>query len=150
MLRLSRKGLDMHPSQRQHDTFGLSAQRCNGSFNICNMLPVITGVRVPRRTRQCDQRNTGLQTSLMRIPTHLCGKWMRGVYNMGNVMIPEVGREALNASKTADPLWNWLHFGAIHTPRVAKRGLDPDISDGARQGARFGGTAQNKEMRRHG
>ena len=150
VLGLGGKVLDMHTAQRQHDAPRRTAQRLNRARDVGHMGPRVPSLSRPRRARQSEQLNACLGAGVIGVPAHLCGKRVRGIHHMSDVMLAKISHKARHAAKAADALRDRLHLGAVHAARITEGRRNPGIRHCPRQSAGFGCSAQNKEMCRHG
>ncbi len=149
VLRLRGKRGHVLFSQRQQNPLGLAFQRGNRAFDVRHMTPSVPFPRPPRRTGQRDQSNASCLASMKRVPAHLRGEWMRGVYHMCDAMLPQVMDQTVNTAKTTHTRGQWLRLGRGHTTGIRKHGVQPTIRHVASQKAGLCGAAKNKEFGRH-
>ena len=86
---------------------------------------------------------------MKRIPTHLRGKRVCGVNDMGDVMILDVRGQTVHAAKAPHPMRDRLWARVVDAPRIGKGRLNTAIGQGARKGTGFGCAAKNKEVGAH-
>ena len=149
MLRVARKGIQMHPANRQHNTAGLSAQRISGAFDAVDVAPVVSGLRDPRLTRQRDQLNSGGGASFNRIPAYLRRKGMGGVDHMGKTLRGNETRKTVGTAKPALAHRNGLRLGVFDASGQRHHGVHAIASNPFGKGAGFDCTTKYQEVGPH-
>ena len=142
MLRLNSEFLQMHPPKRQHDAHWRTVQRRNSRLDIRGAAPVVARLRSPGRTGQPRQGDPALGTGLRRIPAHLCGKRMRCINQMGDLVGRNVGQQSVHAAKPTDPGWQRLFTWFPDAPRIGKHRIQATLVNCLRQRAGFGRATQ--------
>lgn len=145
MLRLAGKGLQMLSADGQKHAGGCGGQRLHSCIDIRHMGPVVTGLRLPRRALQRDQRGAGLGAGGMGIAAHLSSKGMGGIHHMGDAVIVDILHQPRHAAKAADPRGQGLRHGRIGAPRIGKDRIMSRLAKGAGKLAGFGRAAEQED-----
>ncbi len=149
VLGLRTKFVNMHTAKRQHDAPALPRQRSNCAGDIRDMLPSVTWLRTPCRSRQRQQRHAQLRAGVVGVPAHLCRKRVCGINNMADIMIAQVGFQTSHAAKTTNTVGNGLRARGFDAASIGKDGGNATISDGARERAGLGCAAKDKKGAAH-
>lgn len=149
VLRLRGEGLDVHASERQHDAALRPRQGFNGAAYVGDRDPVVIQGRLPGRAAERGHGHAGLPGGLDGVAAHRCGKRMGRIDQVGDAMIAQIGGEAGNAAEAADAHAHGLGARLVGAPGIAERRRDPCVGQASGQGAGFGSTAQEKDVR-HG
>lgn len=150
MLWLSSEHRKVHTSDRQKDPAGRPGERSDSSGNVGHHGPAILRPGLPRCTCQRNQRNIGRGAGGDGIGTHLRGKGMCRVNDMGNGLGPQIVRQPVNTAKTTYAHRDRLRSRLIHPTRIGEYCAKSGICHSTRQCAGIGRTAQDQEMRYHG
>lgn len=150
MLRLRGKQIKMHPPNSEHNILLLSGQGRRRRRNIGHALPLVSRFGAPRRARQSQQGNPCLGASKHSVFAHLGCKRMRGVDYMRNLFCLKIGEQSLDASKPANPFFNWLNFGPLNAPRVGQARPIPFRCDRLRELTGLNRASQNQKVYGHG
>lgn len=150
VLRIGRELCQMHATDREHHAQGRAVQRGDGACDVGNIAPHITGCRQPGRTGQGDQRDAGLRAGGDRITAHLGRERVRGVYDVADGMVAQIGGKALNTAKPTNPLGKGLAHGALHPTREGNGAVDARVDQHACQCCGFSGATKDQEVRCHG
>ena len=150
VLRVWRESAEMHASNGQHYTRRRSVECCNGARNVRYAVPLVPRLRQPRWAFQRDERHTRFGTGRNRIVTHLAGKGMRRVDNMGCGCRTEVIAEPFDASKATNAHRQNLRLGARNTSSQRKRGTHINFGQSRAERCRFERTAQYQKVRWNG
>ena len=149
VLGLCGESLHVQAAQSEHHAAGRPAKRRNSSVDIRHMLPPVAIPSLPGRAGQGDQRHTGLAAGVKGVPTHLRGKRVCGVNDMGDVMVAEVADKPLDPTKATnamrDRLWPW----GLDAARIGKHRRNAPLGKSTGQGAGFARAAKNKEVGVH-
>ena len=113
------------------------------------MLPAIPGLRDPRRSRQCDQRDIHLLAGGNRIPAHLRGKGMCGVDHMAYRVFAQPVGQPVDPAKPARTDRQRLRTGLFDTAGIGKHALDPGFAHGLGQRRGFARPAKDQQVRFH-
>lgn len=124
---------------------GLVGQGIHCRCDIGHASPVITALRLPCRTLQCDQCGVGQAAGLHGVAAHFCGERVGGVDDMGDGLVTQIVRQALDPAKAADPRGQGLRQGRIGAPRIGKYCIRAGVSQTLRQGAGLGRAAKQKD-----
>lgn len=96
------------PSQSQEHASAFAAERGDSLFDSVDLMPPVTRLALPGRTRKDDQRNFGKPCCLNGIGGNLCRIGMGGVHQ--NIETPGANkiRKTARAAKTAAAHWHRL------------------------------------------
>ena len=149
VLRLSGEGIDMHPPQRQHHPPRRAGERGDGTGDVRNPLPAITRLRVPRGAGQREMRDADLRGGGDRVGAYLCGERVRGIHQMRDIGVAQIGYEAFDPAEAANPNRHWLRLRVRDPARIAQRGGKRALRQRGGERAGFGGAAEDQDVR-HG
>lgn len=147
MLRIGRKGIELHSANSQHDARRRSVQSRNGSGNIWHRLPNVLGRRLPGRAHQRGKRHVELCAGHKGVLAHLARKRVRGVNDMARSRVTQVAFEPLNAAKSAHTHRQWLPFGPVHTPGQRERRGYTGLGHSVAKSGRLSGSTQDQKVR---
>lgn len=150
MLRLAGEDRQMQPSDGEKHPARCRPEPQGGGFEIGEACPVITGRGRPGRAHQPDQGRAGQGRRHMGVMAHLRGKRMRGVDQMGDLMLAYPGGKPLSAAETAGSDRDGLGARRLCPASIGQYGPDPAFRDQAGELARLGGAAKNEKVRGHG
>ena len=145
MLRRYAEQMQVLTAYGEEDFHGGRRKIFNSVFNGLHRVPHVTLLRLPGRAFQCRKGQGQNLAGRRGMMAHLGGKRVGGVDDMGNVLVAQVGDQARNAAKAANPLGQGLCHGfgcaaGIGKHRVAaRRGKRPGQKTG------FGRAAQQKD-----
>ena len=108
VLRRARKWLDFLAAEGKKDAARSAAQRLHGARHIGNLDPAISRDRRPAGATQRKQSNSRPQCGSSRVHGNRGRVRMRRIDKNIYFLVEKVIRQALGATKTADPHWNRL------------------------------------------
>ena len=145
VLRRGFEQMQVLTADRQKDVHGGGRQRLHRVINSLHDVPHVTLFRLPRRAFQRGKGQGQGLASHGGVMTHLRGKGVGGVDDMGDVLVAQIADQARNAAKTADPLGQGLCYGFGCTTGIGKDRVATGRGKCAGQQAGFGGAAQQKD-----
>lgn len=146
VLGLGGKILKMHTANGQENPPCVAGQCFDSGSDVRNVIPVIAGLRRPRRAGQRGQGRLRCATRLNRVPAHLGRKRMGCVHNMSDGVVADVIRQTFRASVTANTYGQRLRAWVIHPSCVRIDSRNPLFRKGFSQGVGLGRTAQNQHI----
>ena len=149
MLRIGGEVVQMHASDRQHDTRRRAVKGSHRTVNVGHMGPGIAGLCRPRRTGQRDQWHVCSSASGDGIMAHLGGKRMGGINHMGHGMRRDIVAQPLYSAKTTDTLGQWLAFGSLYTTCETDGPGQPRCSDGSAKRRGLGCAPKDQKVDLH-
>ena len=149
VLRVRRKvGQRLATDGEQH-RLARAIERGDGGRGVRHLGPVVSRDRRPWRAGEGDKRQIDLGTCRDCIPAHLRGKRMRGIDDMGDARVLEVGDKPGHAAETTDPLRQGLAQGPLYPSRKRNRSVDACRMQGAGELRGFGGAAEDQKVGPH-
>lgn len=149
MLRLGRKGCDMHPAQRQHDAAGRACQRGDRTVDAGNAGPAVSGDRLPRPAGQRHMRHSGQAGRLHGMAAHRCGKGVGRVHQMSHAVVAQIIGQPGHTAEPADTHRHRLSPRIFRPSGIAERGHNALRREQSGQSAGLGRAAQQEDIR-HG
>lgn len=121
VLGLRSEGGQVQPAQRQQDAPGRAVEGLERGGNIGDALPSVAGLWRPGRAGQCQKGRAGQLRGFYRMGAHLCCERMRGVHQMRDGVVAQIGSQTINAAKAADAHRHRLGFGPLDPACIAER-----------------------------
>lgn len=150
VLRVWRELIQMHTANGQHDPLARYVQCGNSGRNVGDIEPVIALFGLPRRARQCDQRDIRGVARVHGIAAHLGGERMRRIDQMSDVVIVDILDQAVNTAKSPDALRQRVAGRARHTARQRNGARLSRFAQGFAQGCCLGCAAKDQGVGAHG
>lgn len=97
---------DLLPADGEKDGLCRIAERASGAGEIIDLYPAITVGRAPRRPRVDDEWNVLSSARHARIRGHARSERMRGIDDSRDAVLPQVPRQPVRASESADTMGN--------------------------------------------
>jgi len=150
VLRVGRKGLQMHAPHCKHDAHPRPIKCRHRARDVGHPLPIVAGYGPPFRSGQRDQRHTSPGARRNSIAAHLHGERVGCVDHVGDPGIQQVAHKALNPAKATHPLRQGRAQGPLNPPREGY--CAPDLARGHRAGEfrRLGRTSEDQKVPGHG
>lgn len=150
MLRLAGKDREMQPTDGEKHPARCRPEPHGGGFEIGEGGPVVIGRGRPGGAHQPDQRRAGQGRRRMGVLAHLCGKRMRGVDQMRDLVLAHPGGKPFGTVEPAGSDRDGLGARGFCPASIGQRGPDPAFRDQAGELARLGCAAKNEKVRGHG
>lgn len=149
VLRLRRESGQRLTTDRQHDPLRRPRESHHGCRDIRNFQPIVSRLRFPGRPREGQKRDPREGARGHRVVTDLCRKRVSRVYQMGNAILPQIGRQSLDAAETADAARQRLTPRPRHAAGVGQRGPQTARRQFPSQVAGFAGPAEYEQVGCH-
>ena len=149
VLRLRRESGQRLPTDRQHDPLRRTREGRHGCRDIRNLQPIISRLRFPGRPREGQKRDSGEGARGHRVTADLSRERVGRVYQMSDAIVPQIGRQPLDAAETADTARQRLTPRPRHAASVGQRGLQIARRQFPSQVAGFAGPAEYEQVGCH-
>ena len=149
VLRLRRESGQRLTADRQHDPLRRAGESRHGCRNIRNFQPIISRLRFPGRPREGQKRDSGEGARGHRVTADLSRERVGRVYQMSDAIVPQIGRQPLDAAETADTARQRLTPRPRHAASVGQRGLQIARRQFPSQVAGFAGPAEYEQVGYH-
>ncbi len=146
VLGLGGKILKMHAANGQENPLCVPGQCIDSRRDIRDVMPVIAGLRRPRRAGQRGQGHLRCPTRLDRVPAHLGRKRMGCVHDMSDGVVADEIRQTFRAAVTANTDWQRLRAWRFHPSCVGIDSRNSLFHKGFSQGVGLGRTAQKQHI----
>ncbi len=133
------------PANRQEHPGRALGQGCQGAGHIGCVLPFVTGLCLPGRALQCQQRQRHFGAGLHRVATHLGSKRVRGVDHMGDGLGLQAITQPGHTAKATHTGGQGLRHGRMGSPSVRKNSGHAGRGQCLCQLAGFGGATQQED-----
>lgn len=107
--------------------------------------PMVAGLRLPRGALKSREGQVKVVARGGGVVAHLGRKGMRGVDDMGDVLVAQISDQARYAAKAADAQGQGLGYRVGRTPGIGKDRVNPGFGKGTGQEARLGRAAEQKD-----
>lgn len=121
VLGLCGEGGQVQAAKRQQDAPRRPIKGLERGGNVGNALPSVAGLWSPGRAGQGQKGRAGRSRGFYRMGAHLGCKRMRGVHQMRDGVVAQIGGQTINAAKAADAHRYRLGFGALDPACIAER-----------------------------
>lgn len=142
---LFEEGLHMLPADGQKNARRAGGQGRQSGCQIGHRLPLVTGLRLPGRSHQRQQRQFQFAAGLHHVSAHLGSKGVRRIDCVGDGFGLQVVAQTFNAAKAAHPGGQGLGHWRMGAPGIRKHGTHPGPGERLGQPAGFGGAAQQED-----
>ena len=129
----------------EKDAGGGQGQVVYRFFNALHDGPFVALLRLPGRTLKGGEGQGKGHTCGSSVMAHLRGEGMGGVDHMRDLVVSQIGDQAMYAAKAADPLGQGLRHGVGGATRIGKDRVDPSRGKSTGQQAGFGCAAEQKD-----
>lgn len=146
VLRLGREFGAVQSAQCQQDPLRGAGQCCDRRGHVRDGVPAIARARAPGRPGERQQRDPGLLGSLDGVAAHLRREWVRGVHEMGDVVLLQVSHQPRHAAEAADAYRDGLRLGLAHAPGIRQDRVLPSFGETAGQCAGLRGAPKEKDL----
>ncbi len=146
VLGLGCKILKMHTANGQENPLCVPGQCIDSRRDVRDVMPVIAGLRRPRRAGQRGQGRLRCPTRLDRIPAHLGRKRMGCVHDMSDGVVADVICQTFRPAVTANTYWQRLRAWRFHSSRVGIGSRNPLFRKGFSQGVGLGRAAKDQHI----
>lgn len=149
VFRTGAESLHMHPAKGEHNPARRSGKGFDGACDLGRAGPVVSRCRLPCRTGERGMGNSRKTRSLQSMHAHCRGERVSGVQQMRHAMFAQVCGQSGHAPKAPDARWYGLGARVLRASGIAQHGSNAMLGQQASEGARFGGAAQQQDIR-HG
>ena len=149
VLRLRRESDQRLPTDRQHDSLCRPGKSRHGCRDIRNFQPIVSCLRFPGRSREGQKRDSREGARGHRVTADLSRERVGRVYQMSDAIVPQIGRQPLDAAETADTARQRLTSWPRHATGVGQRGLQIARRQFPSQVAGFAGPAEYEQVGCH-
>ncbi len=143
-----RKRQQVLSANRQKHPRWRGRQGGDGAVDVGDALPLVARLRLPSRALKRQQRHAGRRTGIDGIATHLRGKRMGRVHQVGNALRLQPVAQTSDAAKATNAGRQRLGDGRSGAAGVRKNRIAAGISQSARQLAGLGGATQQQNTGR--
>lgn len=135
----------MLPSDgKKHPRRRLGESR-DGCLKVDNVLPVVPVLGYPWRTLKSQERDAGHAAGLNGVSAHLRSERVRSIDDLADSLIPEIARQPLGSTESANAHFQGLVFRPRRAPGVGEDGVHPGFGQGFGQTASLRRAAQKKD-----
>lgn len=141
------KVVNLAPSNRQEDFFGVLGQGADRGWHVVHLEPVISGDRLPGRALYREQPDTNLVAGCDGITAHPGGEGMGCINDVRDVFGAQVIGQTGNVTKTANAYRQGLWQRVPGAACIREYSVRTGVRQGASQLARFGCAAEKQDVR---
>lgn len=140
----------VHSSDSQKDIGALAVQCGHGTCHVWHMEPAVPGFGAPCRPRQRDEWHAGGGAGDNGMATHLRGKGMCGIHNVGDALAAQIADQTRDTSKPADAQRQRLVARPCHAASQGHGAGHARCIGSAGKRCGFGRAAEDQEVGRDG
>ncbi len=146
VLGLGGKVFKVHTANGEENAPGFAGQRVDSRCNVLDAIPVVAGLRCPRRAGQRGQWRPHRGACFNRVPAHPGRKWMGRVHDMGDGVLMDIGGQTFRTAETANPYRQGLRTRVFDPSSVGIHSRNPLFRNSFGQRIGLGRAAKDQEV----